>query len=493
MASDNYVPQVDYTTRDYTAISDELKNLIQYYLPEWTNRDPADFGITLIELFAYMGDQLNFYIDRAANESFLTTASQRKSVLQIANLLSYSPSNSRAASVSLTFSNSTSSQVTIPAGTKVSTTTVVNADNQQIVFEVDSDVVVPAATSITPLIQSTVSATATEGETIDTDPTQVSDGLANQTYQLLQYPVVDRSVSVTIDGTPYNYVVNLIDSAADDPVFSTTFDAYGATFVTFGDNTSGRIPPINSEIIFSYRVGSGNAGNIANGSIKKILDLNVAGITVSQNAAAFGGADQESTDSIRINAPKKISTLNRVVSLKDYRDYAVTNISGVNKANAVSSVYTSVILYCAQESDPGFDAGRASGYTANFDQLILDVAAEFADVTAPNVTITPIPPTYVAIDISVSVVAAANRRQSTVVTAVTAALNNLLTFSNVDFGYSIKQDDVRVAVSQVDGVSGYTITKLARAGSSGVSDVTIAYYEIPKSGTIVLSPSGGIL
>jgi hypothetical protein len=310
---------------------------------------------------------------------------------------------------------------------------------------------------------------------------------------LLKSPVVDQSVTVTVDGTPYNYIVNIIDAAADDPVFSTVYDSYGSSYVVFGDNTSGRIPPINAEIVFSYRVGSGTAGNVANGSIKKILNLNESGISVSQNADAFGGADQESTDSIRINAPKKISTLNRVVSLKDYQDYAVTNISGVNKAKAVSNIYTSIVLYCALEGDPGFDVARTSGYTANFDQVIIDVAAEFADVTAPNVTITPIPATYVSVDISFSVVVAANRRQSTVVTAVTSAVNNLLLFANVDFGYSIKADDVRLAISQVDGVASYTITKLNRAGSSGVIDVTLTSAEVPTVGTVTISPSGGIL
>ena len=41
-------------------------------MPEWkTAGEAADFGTLMMELFAYMGDTLNFYIDRTASEAFL--------------------------------------------------------------------------------------------------------------------------------------------------------------------------------------------------------------------------------------------------------------------------------------------------------------------------------------------------------------------------------------------------------------------------------------
>ena len=48
-------------------------------MPEWkTAGEAADFGTLLIELFAYMGDMLHFYIDRTASEAFLGTAMRRQ-------------------------------------------------------------------------------------------------------------------------------------------------------------------------------------------------------------------------------------------------------------------------------------------------------------------------------------------------------------------------------------------------------------------------------
>ena len=70
MADNLYVPQVDYTSRDFLSISSDMKALIANFAPQWTSRDSSDFGIVLIELFSYMGDLLNYSIDRAANESF---------------------------------------------------------------------------------------------------------------------------------------------------------------------------------------------------------------------------------------------------------------------------------------------------------------------------------------------------------------------------------------------------------------------------------------
>jgi len=135
MAEPNVIPQIDYTSRDFEAIRDDMISLIQYFLPEWKNRDASDFGITLIELFAYMGDIMSFYIDRAANESFILTASQRDSVLRMARLLGYTPTPSTPATVTLSFSTFATSSQVVPAGTQVSTTSIVSGENVEIIFE----------------------------------------------------------------------------------------------------------------------------------------------------------------------------------------------------------------------------------------------------------------------------------------------------------------------------------------------------------------------
>ena len=114
MADSYYVPQIDYQSRDFTSIRDDLINLIPNFAPQWTSRDSTDFGIVLIELFSYMGDILNYYIDRAANENFLATATQRDTVLNLARLLNYSPGEPVPSQITVQFSNySTTSTVPV--------------------------------------------------------------------------------------------------------------------------------------------------------------------------------------------------------------------------------------------------------------------------------------------------------------------------------------------------------------------------------------------
>jgi hypothetical protein len=111
---------VDYTSKDYYSIREELIQRIQDRIPEWKASDPADFGVALVEAFSYVSDILSYYIDRNANEAFITTATQRDSVLNIARNYGYIPSGYRQALVELTFTNTSASEITLPEGTVVS-------------------------------------------------------------------------------------------------------------------------------------------------------------------------------------------------------------------------------------------------------------------------------------------------------------------------------------------------------------------------------------
>src|ERR671930_441652 len=46
--------------RSYQQLRDELVRRIPVYAPEWTDHNPSDPGITLIELFAFLGENLLF-------------------------------------------------------------------------------------------------------------------------------------------------------------------------------------------------------------------------------------------------------------------------------------------------------------------------------------------------------------------------------------------------------------------------------------------------
>jgi hypothetical protein len=82
-------PVIDYLSRDYAGLRQTLLDRLSLTLPGWTDRSPADLGIALVELFAYLGDQLAYAQDAVAAEAYLGTARRRVSVRRHARLLDY--------------------------------------------------------------------------------------------------------------------------------------------------------------------------------------------------------------------------------------------------------------------------------------------------------------------------------------------------------------------------------------------------------------------
>ena len=114
-------PGFDFASRDYNNIRTDLMARASRVTPEWVDRDPSDFGVLMVDLWAYMGDIMHYYIDRAAGESFVSTATQKESLLALANLFDYTPftrtSSTATVYVSSSASSSTSYPITIPANT----------------------------------------------------------------------------------------------------------------------------------------------------------------------------------------------------------------------------------------------------------------------------------------------------------------------------------------------------------------------------------------
>ena len=455
--STNYIPSIDYTSRDYSSILLDMTTLIPNFSPTWTNRDPADFGMTLVELFAYMGDILNYYVDRAANEGFLATATQRKSVLQLANLLGYTPTDAVAATASLTFTNSTGSDITLPALTQVATSLIVNSTTAQVIFETDSATTVPA--------NSSVSVSSTQGVTVTDEQVAIATSGANQTYVLKNTSVINNTVQITIGGVSYNRVQYLIDSGSYDPVFTTFTNAEGATYITFGDGVSGRIPPSGVQIYATYRTGGGAIGNVATSLLKSIIKVPnqtiPLGLTVTNQSAATGGADAESIDSIRLNAALSIRAVNRAVSLTDY-SYLAVQVTGVSKAIATADTYSAVTLYLAPTGDPGVGTDNVTPSTT-FNNLYPLVFSYLTDKIPANTTVAFQPPTYVGAYLIVNVTVLPQYKQSSVLTNATSAINSLFDIDNVVFHDTIAVSDVIDALSTVEGIASKSISKMVRA------------------------------
>lgn len=491
----NIPVSVDYTGRDYYSLRETLIARIQSRIPEWTASDPSDFGVALVEAFAYMGDLIAFYIDRTANENFLQTATQRDSILNIAQTYGYVPAGYRQATVDVTFTNSSANTVTVPAGTVLSGNVVYDDVVDTIYFTTNADSVIDAAIDEVPG-QSTVSAShgrsvilvATEvntyGELVGT-----SDGSPNQIFELGETPVVDGSLELYIqDGDVYSkwtQVQHLLDYGPTDLVYTTQMDENNIVYVSFGDGVSGVIPILHSEVRVKYTVGGGTIGNISTNvleNIDYIPNLSEAEVTAIQGAVkvanlsiGLGGSDPESNEQIRYAAPASLRSGNRAVTLKDFADLALS-VSGVGKANADASVWTSVTLYIspsrtALDTDPAPGLDDLGNTTAEYTRLKSDVTDFLANKTLIGTTVTIQPPTYVDAVLSISYTKLAQYTTAEVESNLKQNLLSAFGYNGVNFQDTIYPQDIEFVLQQTPGIKTVKLLALHELLGTGLGNL----------------------
>ena len=82
-------PVIDYTARDYATLRQQLLDRMTLVAPAWVERHVPDLGMTVVELLAYVGDQLEYQLDAVATEAYLDTARSRISVRRHVRLVDY--------------------------------------------------------------------------------------------------------------------------------------------------------------------------------------------------------------------------------------------------------------------------------------------------------------------------------------------------------------------------------------------------------------------
>jgi hypothetical protein len=373
-------------------------------------------------------------------------------------MLNYTPTESTPAVVELNFTNSSATNKTVPAGTQIATSVIVNGVTTQVVFETDESVVVPAKVGS---VNGTAVVDATQGKTV-TQQLGTSNGNPNQIFKLSQDSVIVDSIQISVNGVAYSYNAFLIDSNLFDPVFTTFSDSEGFTYIQFGDGIGGRIPPSAATINATYRVGVGAAGNVPLNKLTFFLTNPQTGVTVNNNLAASGGSDPETTDSVRTNAPLALKSLSRAVSLQDYASLAL-QLPGVAKAVAEANVYSHILLFVKPFGDRGVVvSGGVSSTTAVFDNLTTELSSYFAEKAAPGTEISYFPPSYVGVDVEVTVNLLPQYKQSILQNQALAVLREVFNIDNVFFADQIPLQYIMSSLDALTGVDFVTVEILRR-------------------------------
>lgn len=507
MTIENIRPvSIDYTSRDYYSLREALLQRVRERVQdrvvrtqsgqEWVGEDPADFGVALVEAFAYMGDLMSYYIDRVANESYLPTATQRQNILNLARSYGYTPAGYQAANVSVTFTNTSTEDVTVPAGTQLSGDVSFQDTVVQVIFTVENQTLVAANDSI--------SVVASHGEVIGVRPENlpssegdvageeigVSNGTPNQQFELSETAVVENSVQVYVEGGSsydlWTRVDHLIDYGPNDPVYEVLLDADNVHYIRFGDGVSGAIPNSLASIKANYILGGGSIGNIAPNILTSIYNVpgyspaQVAALSsalsVTNTAAAVGGTDPESNELIREVAPKALTALNRAVSLADFENLTLS-VSAVGKANPVAAERTSVTVYMSpSQSDESTDLypGMTAEYgddaptftpTSSWFSLKTQVEDFLSDKLQIGTSLTVSPPSYVNVMVSVEYTKLGTYSDETAQTQITAQIKNQFGYTSTDFGAVITPEAIEFQLRSLPMITSAKVTALHRYGA----------------------------
>jgi hypothetical protein len=482
-------PTIDYTDKDFQSLRRAMLDLARYRLPEWTDQSPSDLGALLVDLFAYMGDIILYYQDRIANESFLATAVERRSVLHALRLIGYELTPPVPAAVELTLyfkrpPAGSSTVVTIPAGTPFISTANVNGAPQtfeyvgaDLTIDLASDQVTLTADNSKLIYQGLPALQVSlhrEGQSIGR-----STGEPNQMFAIADSPVIldslvvevnegsdanpswkqwDRRASLLYDVDPDGRVRLSGPDARD---YYVQFDENDTCWVQFGDGVYGRRPPAGADIRASYRVGGGSEGNVVANSItnvdKGLFDSNTKALfdSVTNPKPAAGGADHEDIEHAKRFGPLAFRAAGRAVTLQDYIVLA-QQAGGVAKVRGIAPSGSVVELYVAPEGDscrPVPEALRRR-LTAYFDDKRM--AGTVVEVKSAS---------CVLIDIGIELEYDKRYHADAVRQAAESAVQDLLAFKNVDFGQSLYLSDVYGRVEAVAGVSAMTVTRFRRQDS----------------------------
>lgn len=330
---------VNTTGKDFDSILDSLIDFatIQYGPGASANRVWSDFNLSSFsrnwaELVAYTGDQLMFYLDTQSNQAYLRSATIPSFVVDIANQLGYTVPTQQSASgkVTLTFSGPQSVAAFYPVfagNVQFITTRAVNA-SQAGGIEVDA-------------IQG---ARFTENF--------VADGISNESFTLIETDIIVdltnpnpelRSPIVTVNGTTYNVVQSLVDSAPNSTDVVRKELPDGRSRLIFGDGIFGRRLVENESVNVIYRTQGGTQGNVEAGEIDT-LGVAITNLVSVTNSTPFsGGVDRLSLQQIKERVPLSLKTVAGAVTLTDYADILIANYPQVLTAYAAVNTIQSGI------------------------------------------------------------------------------------------------------------------------------------------------------
>ena len=480
---------------------DSIKNNLKVFLKQQDQLTDYDFEgstmATLIDLLSYNTHYNAVYANVLANEMFLDSADLRNSIVSHAKHVGYTPrsATSAVAFLNVTVNNATGNTLTAIRGTTFTTT----------VDEVTYNYVVKDATTITPTdgVYTFSNLPIYEG-TLVTNKFTVDTANADQRFLIRNNLADTNTLKVTVQNSStdttsstYTLSTDLADITSTSKVYYLEGAEDQQYEIKFGDGILGAALSTGNIVSLSYVVTNAEESN---GASLFSLSGNIGGfsdVAISTTTNSANGAQPETPDSIRFNAPRQYAAQNRAVTPNDYK-------------SRVKSIYAnakSVSVWGGEDNDTPFYgrvyisikpiAGATLTETKKTD--IINQLKEF------NVaSITPIiedpETTSVQLNVNVKYDAKSTTQTADSINAlVTSAITNFNTNNLQEFDSIFRHSKFIETVNKVDNsiLSNITTVKLHKsftAVTTGSTSYTVNYNNAlynPHSGHN--ASAGGIL
>ena len=311
----------------------DIKVALKEYMREQTDFTDYDFEGSaisqILDVLAYNTYYTAFNTNMVVNEMFLDSATLRDNVVSLAKQLGYTPksitSPKASVSMALTFSGTAPAEVSIKKGSGF----VTNFDGSLYRYVLKENMRVSVVNSVATFTDIPIY----EGSQITTST--LVDSTNSQRFIIDNSGVDINTLTVKILQAPtssifteYKQANNILDVGANDNVYFISEIDDEKYEIFFGDGILGKKLEPNNVVSMSYIITNGPKTNGAktftfNGLME---DENGATITlpfsissISTTSAASGGADIETIDKIKYNAPKFYGSQNRAVTGNDYK------------------------------------------------------------------------------------------------------------------------------------------------------------------------------
>jgi uncharacterized phage protein gp47/JayE len=302
-------------------------------------------------------------------------------------------------------------------------------------------------------------ARASQGQTVLSEVVGSGDAAAKfQSFTLQRQPLtyvpssapggVTSSLQLFVNQLQWTEVPEIFGQPRSAQVFSTRTTDDGKTLIQGGGGPFGApFPTGTANITATYRVGTGSAGRVDANALVTLLDRPPGLISVTNPLPAEGGADPETLQTIRQNAPHTVRTFDRAVSLQDFQDL-ITTSGEVAKALATwvwdgfaPAVHLTV-------------AGQGGSTFADLTGL----GATLANARDPNQRLLIDNYTKVPIRLAAKVWVDPARAQADVLAAATAAVLDALSFDELDLGEALHLSFIYAVLQSVSGVVAADVT-----------------------------------